>query len=483
MKKMIFIIVSMVFFILNLQAQQSIRDQLFNEAETLLNKVKMENADILAPNSYKTAIQEYERADTELKEGGNLDNIRNRLVKATVNFKKAIEFAELARLSFGSTISSRNAALAAKADQFAVKSWKDAEEVFSDAMVEMENNDLEDAKKVAGKAETQYRKAELEVIEGNLLDPAKELLNTARELDADDYAPRTYVKSQTAVANAEKSLKENRYDREDARVYAEEAKYEAKHAIYLAKYIKGLEKQDNAFEELILSSEVPLSRIAGKLDLVLYLNNGIMEPTDQILEVLDSLLGKINNYQSVILSQNEKVATLAEQINLMEKRMGKYTEAEEQLRRKIAQKDEQEQKINTVAETITQAEGQVLRDGDNVIIRLYGLNFPSGQSTIKPEFFGLLKKVQNAIASFEDCKVIIEGHTDSRGGDAANQRLSNERADAVMKYIIANMDLASERIEAKGHGETKPVASNETEAGRAKNRRIDVIIIPAWAQQ
>ena len=120
----------------------------------------------------------------------------------------------------------------------------------------------------------------------------------------------------------------------------------------------------------------------------------------------------------------------------------------------------------------------MLRDGNDVIVRLVGLSFDVGKSVIKPEHFGLLTKVQNAINTFPDCKISVEGHTDSHGSDVLNLSLSQERADAVMAYLVANMSIDSSRIEAVGYGESNPIANNETAEGRAKNRRIDIVIHP-----
>ncbi len=73
----------------------------------------------------------------------------------------------------------------------------------------------------------------------------------------------------------------------------------------------------------------------------------------------------------------------------------------------------------------------------------------------------------------------MEGHTDAFGSDETNLMLSQERADAVRKYLLANMrDLSREDVGAVGFGESRPVANNETAEGRAKNRRIDVVIRP-----
>jgi len=110
-------------------------------------------------------------------------------------------------------------------------------------------------------------------------------------------------------------------------------------------------------------------------------------------------------------------------------------------------------------------------------VRVYGLSFPVGSSEIRPENFGLLTKLQQVIREYPDAPVTISGHTDSRGNDASNQRLSEERAQAVQEYLMANMSsLSPNQVEAVGYGESRPLASNETEEGRAQNRRIDVTI-------
>jgi len=104
------------------------------------------------------------------------------------------------------------------------------------------------------------------------------------------------------------------------------------------------------------------------------------------------------------------------------------------------------------------------------------LTFPSGQAVIQPEYFSLLTKVQEAIKLFPDRHLLIEGHTDSRGNPQTNKRLSEERAQAVREYLIANMNKEREQITAIGYGSAKPVSSNETPEGRALNRRIDIVI-------
>ena len=106
------------------------------------------------------------------------------------------------------------------------------------------------------------------------------------------------------------------------------------------------------------------------------------------------------------------------------------------------------------------------------------MQFPVGKADIEPGNYSLLATVQEAIVAFGQPDVTIEGHTDSTGSDAMNQELSRIRAEAVRQYLISNGTLPAGKISAIGFGSSRPLASNATSAGRAVNRRIDVIIKP-----
>ena len=81
----------------------------------------------------------------------------------------------------------------------------------------------------------------------------------------------------------------------------------------------------------------------------------------------------------------------------------------------------------------SRSEARVFREGNNVILRIIGLTFDSSKAEIKQEDFDLLGKVEQAIDVFPRSELIIEGHTDSYGGDASNQRLSQERAESIQQ--------------------------------------------------
>jgi len=311
-------------------------------------------------------------------------------------------------------------------------------------------------------------------IKVNLLGPAKAALVRAEDLDAEDYAPKSFQRAQGSIQKVELMINRNRYGQEEGLALAKIAKYETKHTIYLTETIKTLKDKDFALEDIFLVNEKNLSKIGDVLDLNLDYSEGFGKPREEIIKNLYILKESLEAALQTNISLNDQIAIMKIQI-------GEYSVAEEELQKVIDRQQEQERKIKMISETFTREEGQVFRDGDRMIIRLYGLTFPSGKTEIKPAFFSLLRKVQDGIREFDNCEVIIEGHTDSYGGAALNQRLSEERASAVQEYLLANMNVSRERFQSTGFGETKPIANNETKAGRAKNRRIDLVIIPEWA--
>ncbi len=105
--------------------------------------------------------------------------------------------------------------------------------------------------------------------------------------------------------------------------------------------------------------------------------------------------------------------------------------------------------------------------------KLIYFNFDS--SVLKPESSQPLDEAVKILKSYPKLNFLIEGHTDSIGPVAYNLNLSNERARSVMNYFVSK-GIPASRISSKGYGEARPVATNETEEGRAKNRRVEIRI-------
>ncbi len=104
--------------------------------------------------------------------------------------------------------------------------------------------------------------------------------------------------------------------------------------------------------------------------------------------------------------------------------------------------------------------------------------FDFDKSTLKPEAAEELHKAALKIKEFTNVRIIIEGHTDNFGTDAYNLDLSVRRAAAVKDYFLLREGMEAYEMESRGFGESRPIASNDTEEGQAMNRRVEIIILP-----
>ena len=185
----------------------------------------------------------------------------------------------------------------------------------------------------------------------------------------------------------------------------------------------------------------------------------------------DFMIENAKKQQSEIKNLQQRIANLEGQ-----------TLKEQQEKERLLVEKRFNEKLSSVQHFFKPHEAEVYKKQNQFIIRLKGMHFPVGKSVIIPENYAQLSKVQRAIRTFGQPNVIIGGHTDSTGSEELNEHLSQQRADAVRQYFVANDTLPYDKIIAVGYGSMRPIASNATDKGRAMNRRIDVIIAPELNQ-
>lgn len=127
-----------------------------------------------------------------------------------------------------------------------------------------------------------------------------------------------------------------------------------------------------------------------------------------------------------------------------------------------------EQKVEVTASEMLDALNK------NGFVALYGILFDTGKDAIKPESEPLLAEIVKLLETNAALKLSVEGHTDNVGKPKANQELSQKRAESVKKFLVGK-GVDGKRLETKGWGDTKPMADNRTEDGRAKNRRVELV--------
>jgi OOP family OmpA-OmpF porin len=106
---------------------------------------------------------------------------------------------------------------------------------------------------------------------------------------------------------------------------------------------------------------------------------------------------------------------------------------------------------------------------------VYGINFDTGKSTVKPESAQAIGEIVKLLTTDPSLKIFVVGHTDNVGGVDSNIKLSQDRAEAVLQTLVRDHGISPARLRASGCGPFAPLASNDTEEGRAKNRRVELV--------
>jgi outer membrane protein OmpA-like peptidoglycan-associated protein len=120
----------------------------------------------------------------------------------------------------------------------------------------------------------------------------------------------------------------------------------------------------------------------------------------------------------------------------------------------------------------------VTRVGDNITLNMPGnITFPTDSSDLNAGFYDVLNSVALVLAEYEQTVIEIAGHTDNTGSDDYNQRLSERRAASVAAYLVTR-NILRDRIIEVGEGENRPIADNNTAAGRQANRRVELTLVP-----
>lgn len=265
-----------------------------------------------------------------------------------------------------------------------------------------------------------------------------------------------------SVLNADKTSTEK------AEWHAAQAIWLAEKSISITSTIKAFKANNFSSEDIILWHQMQLSTAVKPLNMELPLNLSAKNLTETIAQTISQVLQESNE-----LAQQRDEMLMAKQADLIALQ-SKY-KGDNQKREKLEL--QQSKKLAFIQALFNADEANVYREKDNILIRAQGFYFASGQSEIDSRNFALLQKIGSAIAEYPNANILITGHTDANGYHATNLKLSKLRADKVMKFLneVGRIPLA--RITSEGFGEQKPVASNETVAGRTKNRRVEILII------
>jgi outer membrane protein OmpA-like peptidoglycan-associated protein len=229
-------------------------------------------------------------------------------------------------------------------------------------------------------------------------------------------------------------------------------------------------------ETVVRRHEAELIGIAEMLGLQAGFARGSGPVAADVVAAILSLLEDRRRLETTLADREEEIRRLQARSDSLDLELARLGEREATVSAELRERERREQTLREVQALFDDQEAEIILGVEQVTIRLIGLTFDSGSHKIRPEDYSLLTKVQQAIRSFSESRITVEGHTDSQGNDEFNQALSARRAIAVREYVLANMAISADRIRAVGYGESRPIARNDTAAGRAQNRRIDVVL-------
>ena len=442
-----------------------------NRFDSEISNARKNQLNVLAPTSFAEAEGYLDDAKKALKSGAEFSEILEPIGSGLTQLKRAEEMAQVARTTLPNAIKARELARAAGATNLG-EDYARAEEQFLKLTKAIEDNDLKYAQNNREKVAAAFDQLEVRAIKEQTLGEARKLIKQAEEEGARKLTPKTLEAAQQKLNEADAFISEHRYEKEKIQEKSAEALFQAQRLVEVIRQSKQIAEMQP--EQLTLWVEGILSQTTNKLSAPDMRNKPFDTQRENILGSIKSLQDDRQFLATQEKAHLEEIESLKQQVATLE---GKTQEERAAVERLEAERQFNEL-YNQVKGYFSADEAEVYKQGNRLVIRLRAMQFPVGQAVIMPGNYELLSKVQRSIRTFSEPDVVIEGHTDSTGSDEVNDHLSQQRAESVRDYLVANKTLPKEKIAAIGYGSKRPLASNQTEEGRAINRRIDVVISP-----
>lgn len=417
-----------------------------------VNRAKSRGAQLLAPESFNKALDSLESA-MNAAHNNKADKANLEASEGLKIMNKVNSDIESNREVLSEVLSARERAIDAGVVTLQADKLADLDEKLKATATLVEDGNIEKAKQRRPKLIAGYTQLELATLKLGASDLAKSAIANAKQQGAKKYAPRTLAEAEEAMALAVSILDADRTQTAKAEVQAKKAKWLAEQSASITETVKDFDRRDYRMEDVVLWHQAQLNTINEPLGGQLPFN----EPSDKAVLSL----------RNAILALKDAEDKSGKQLAL--------TEKERQARQQ--QERATREKFEKVQAMFNANEANVYLQRQNVLISAHGFQFPSGQSEIQTENFPLMNKIIRAIKIFPGARIEVAGHTDSVGSDAINKNLSQARAEKVGKFLKEVGEIEPTRITTHGYGESRPVASNETIAGRAENRRVEIKII------
>lgn len=196
-------------------------------------------------------------------------------------------------------------------------------------------------------------------------------------------------------------------------------------------------------------------------------------------QLAETVGGEVAAQDSMIAALQSELSALRKRLWETELRAGVAEADRSAAQSVIARREAREAAVRELLDQLAEEADGVIRPDGTIVLQVHGLDFGVGSADLAPGQAELMEQLADAVARFPGARVRVEGHTDDTGSRAANLRLSERRAATVAGGLERRLERPEGSIPTVGHGPDRPVAPNSTAEGRARNRRIDIVITPA----
>lgn len=394
--------------------------------------------DVLAPIHFSRAQTLLDRA---MKEAQGSEDPQAGSATADDGIKAIVlaeESAAASRTVLHEALDRRARAQAVHAHLLFEKDFNTLDTELSEAARAMENGNKKLGLEKNLDLATRYGNLEVLALKANISEIAEKAYEQALEASAQKLAPITLKSAKNELDIARKIIEVEKENFDKAQFHAEQARYLAMRAKYIAELVVGFKNERLTDEQMILWYQTQMEEVHSGLPTAIKFDKSNKD-------LVDTFSGEVKGVVADLRSIEAKMLT--KEVNFRE-----------------------------VSAMFTPEEAEVVRRGDDLVLRCFGFYFPVGKSDLVSQNFDLLNKIITAIQKFPNSDVEVEGHTDSSGSKKINMQLSEERAKSIADFLIKVAKVEPHRVKSAGLGDDRPIFSNESEEGRSKNRRIEIII-------
>ena len=421
-------------------------------ADTRIQAEKQQ-ADLLSYREYARATNNLEQAQKGLHNGSRSTYTLEKAELATADFEKAIQQARVRSANATRILAARKSALDAglRNSDALVAEMADVDD---DLRGETNNfSKLLEPKKFSA-FQKKYLALEIKAVQFTELNAVEKSIAKATRADADDLAPKTLRQALLDVSEAENMIAQSP---RDPSVHKQSVSDAVASSVLLSDVMEVILAAPGTPENVALkivqqNRELKkLSQNVGTLKKNLKATESSLQKSETTLMAQDKVLmstqSNLVKTESALMQQNKALESNSIQIRF-------------------------QNAMDEAVKQFSEDEAEVYQQGNKLIFRLKRINFATGDSTLPATSKPLLAKINNIIKSINAEVIDVQGHTDSIGSDSLNSKLSNDRAISVARYLSSLK--GGYKLQYRGYGESRPIASNETAEGRAINRRVDL---------